>query len=123
MRFFDVVPQLSVADVRASQAWYRDVLGFRIDWIWHEDFGAVSRDEVRLYVTRDPGGPPCITCIDVDDADAFHAHCVAAGAEIESPLETKPWGMREFTVRDPDGHCHRIGHGVSAVRDTPGFEV
>jgi uncharacterized glyoxalase superfamily protein PhnB len=26
------------------------------------------------------------------------------GANIEDPLETKPWGMRQFTVGDLDGN-------------------
>ena len=31
------------------------------------------------------------------------------GATIHSPLEAKPWGLREYTVRDLNGHYLRFG--------------
>ncbi len=36
-----ITPQLPVADVRATQAYYRDMLGFNIAWIWQEEYCAV----------------------------------------------------------------------------------
>lgn len=29
-----------MTDVRATQEYYRDVLGFRIAWIWEDGYGA-----------------------------------------------------------------------------------
>jgi len=43
-----LVPELPVADVAATQRWDRDVLGFRIEWIWDQGYGAVSSGEARL---------------------------------------------------------------------------
>jgi uncharacterized glyoxalase superfamily protein PhnB len=48
----------------------------------------------------------------VDDADAAHERYRAAGAEIVDELETQPWGLRGFTVRDPDGNLIDIAHEV-----------
>jgi hypothetical protein len=48
----------------------------------------------------------------VDDADAFHAHCKAQDADIMSPIADKPWKMREFSVRSPDGHRIMIGQDL-----------
>ena len=36
-----ITSQLPVADVRATQAYYRDMLGFNIAWIWQEEYCAV----------------------------------------------------------------------------------
>ena len=36
----------------------------------------------------------------------------AAGADILDPIRTMPWGMRRFTVRDPDGNLIDISHEV-----------
>jgi len=36
-----ITPQLPVPDVREAQAYYRDVLGFKIAWIYQEEYGAV----------------------------------------------------------------------------------
>jgi hypothetical protein len=45
----------------------------------------------------------------VDDADAFYAHCEAEAVDISSHIADKPWKMREFGVRTPDGHRIMIG--------------
>ena len=37
------------------------------------------------------------------DVNALHAELVAAGAEIETPIGTRPYGIRDFTLRDPNG--------------------
>jgi len=57
----------------------------------------------------------------VTDADRLHALYRERGVAIAEPLESKPWGMREFAVCDPDGHCLRFGHGEKTVAEIPGF--
>ena len=118
------VPQLDVKDVRATQEYYRDVLGFDIAWLWLNDYGCVAKDDVRIYLTaNDEVGTPMTCCLDVDDDDAVHAACVERGGRVVSPLETKPWGMREFTLEDPNGHLLRIGQGVKQVAEIDEFTV
>lgn len=119
-----LVPELPVADVAATQRWYRDVLGFRIEWIWDEGYGAVCNGEARLFFVRHDGAHPTITCCAFTEAvDAVHAELVRRGAEIVSPLEDKPWGMREFTLRDPNGHQLRIGRGIQETTENPRFRT
>lgn len=66
---------------------------------------------------RDPNPPVDVKSDDfgavwmswwVSDVDASHAECVAAGVEIVRPPVNEPWGVREFLIRHPDGHCFRI---------------
>lgn len=52
----------------------------------------------------------------VDDVDAFHASLRAKGVPALSPLETKPWEMREFSVATPEGHRLTIGQWVGAAK-------
>lgn len=40
----------------------------------------------------------------VDDVDAMHERCLAAGVEPLTVPADAPWGERYFHVRDPDGH-------------------
>lgn len=107
-----VVPQLPVTDVEATQAWYRDVLGFEVAWGGSE-FGAVWQDRVEIFFARvqTPLPGSCV-CVRVDDADALHERYRQSGAPIVAGLEDKPWGMREFTLQDPNGHRLRIGHPI-----------
>ena len=48
----------------------------------------------------------------VDDADFVYAVCREHDVPIEEPISSKPWGMREFSIRDPNGHLLRIGHST-----------
>jgi catechol 2,3-dioxygenase-like lactoylglutathione lyase family enzyme len=108
-----VVPQLPVADVAETQAWYRDVLGLEIAWSRGEAFGAVRAGGAELFFAKAPKPhPPSICCVLVDDADFVYAVCREHDAVIVDPIASQAWGMREFTVRDPNGHLLRIGHST-----------
>lgn len=45
----------------------------------------------------------------VPDADAAHSRAVAAGAVVVRPLQDRPFGGRDFAVRDPEGHTWSAG--------------
>jgi uncharacterized glyoxalase superfamily protein PhnB len=45
----------------------------------------------------------------VPDADAAYSRALAAGAEVVRPLQDTPYGSREFTVKDPEGHTWSAG--------------
>jgi uncharacterized glyoxalase superfamily protein PhnB len=97
--------------VRAAQEWYRDVLGLKINWLWEDNFGSVGRDNVELFLYRSDDPKPVYVSLFVADADAVYDEVRGRGATVVSELESKPWGMREFSVTDPDGNVLRIGHG------------
>ena len=108
-----VVPQLPVADVAKTQAWYRDVLGLEIAWNRGESFGAVRAGLAELFFAKAPEPRVAsICCVLVDDADFVYAVCRERNAPIEDPITSQPWGMREFSVRDLNGHLLRIGHST-----------
>ena len=48
----------------------------------------------------------------VDDVDAVHKHCVAAGLEVTFPPNNMPWHVREMHLRHPDGHVFRVSQGI-----------
>jgi uncharacterized glyoxalase superfamily protein PhnB len=49
----------------------------------------------------------------VDDADRYYHELKANGGETLSEVEDKPWRMREFALRTPDGHRITIGQLLS----------
>jgi uncharacterized glyoxalase superfamily protein PhnB len=100
------VPELPVVDVERSQKYYRDVLGFEIGWLYAgKEIGAVSRGEVAIFFRkRTEPFEPAVHWVFADDVDAAYEELKSAGANIAEPLETKPWGLRQFTVRDLDGN-------------------
>lgn len=42
------------------------------------------------------------------DVDGLHAAYVRRGVDIVEPLASQPWGLREFALREPDGHVLRF---------------
>jgi uncharacterized glyoxalase superfamily protein PhnB len=112
---------LAVRDLQAATDFYMNVLGFGRDfgdgsdgWSW------LSRDDFRVGLGECPEAVPAtelgdhsyVAYVQVDDVDGLYAELVSRGASIPTPPETKPWGMREFVLRTPEGH--RMTFGGSA---------
>ena len=112
---------LYVRDPRASAAFYARALGMApaLDvpgmTEFHLDGGAVlglmpERGIRRLLgdALPDPalaaGAPRAEVYVVVEDAAAFHARALAAGARELSPLAARDWGHRAAYSLDPDGH-------------------
>jgi PhnB protein len=59
-------------------------------------------------------GPPSgVTLhLQVDDADAWFARAVAAGATVKMPLQDMFWGDRYGQVEDPFGYRWAIAHPI-----------
>jgi len=106
------VPELPVADVERAQQHYRDALGFKIGWLDpSKEIGAVSRDKTAIFFRkRKPPFEPAIHWVFAPDIDATYQELLASGANIVEPLETKPWGLRQFTLQDLDGNLFYFHH-------------
>ena len=113
-RWNNANPVLEVSDVPRAIAYYRDVFGLTPSWMWEDRIGGVHSDHssIEVYVSRAERPSPSRLAVFVDDADAAHDRCRTAGAEIVDELKTQPWGLRGFTVRDPDGNLIDIAHEV-----------
>lgn len=71
-----------------------------------QDLGVMDRDKARiLLVPRGPRRPgPAGCCVYIHDADALHAELVERGADVLGVPVSRPWGLRDFTVRDLEGN-------------------
>lgn len=106
------VPELPVADVERAQQHYRDALGFEIGWLDEgKEIGAVSRGKVAIFFRRrTPPFEAAVHWVFADDIAATYDELSSSGAKIVEPLETKPWGLRQFTVEDLDGNRFHFHH-------------
>jgi predicted enzyme related to lactoylglutathione lyase len=107
------VPELPVADVERAQQHYRDALGFEIGWLYPDKgIGAVSRGDMGpiFFRKRTPPFEPAVHWVYAEDIDASYQELKSSGANIVDPLETKPWGLRQFTVQDLDGNLFYFHH-------------
>lgn len=123
----DVTPVLLVKDVVRAAAYYTDKLGFRVDRFWGEPpmFAIARRDGVSVMLNQVDAGDAFrpngsydgrfSLYIDTSDADALHTEFQSNGADIVCPPEDQPYMMREFQVRDLDGHLLGCGHDISGA--------
>jgi catechol 2,3-dioxygenase-like lactoylglutathione lyase family enzyme len=116
-RLTRAVPVIFVADVQTSAKFFRDTLGFSIDFL-HGDppfYGAVSRDGACIHIkfvhrpviaVGDEDETDFINAfVEVDNIDALYTEYTEVGATFHHPLTTESWGGRDFVVRDPDGNA------------------
>ena len=106
------VPELPVVDVERAQQHYRDALGFEIVWLYPDkQLGAVSRGNAAIFLRKKRQTfEPAVLWVFAEDIDASYQEFKALGANIVDPLETKPWGLRQFTVKDLDGNVFYFHH-------------
>jgi len=105
-------PVFEVTDIERSLAFYRDVLGLTPYFTWQDNAAGLYTESLELYLSRADEPRPSRVAVFVDDADAALEQYRAAGADIATDIETMPWGLRGFTIRDPDGNLVGIWHEV-----------
>ena len=105
------IPIFNVSSLRASQRYYRDVLGFGVDWEDGDppDFGSVSRGHAVVFLCQGcQGHPGAWIMVFTKDVDGLHDEFVDKGAIVKRPPTDMPWRLREMLVEDPDGNTIRF---------------
>ena len=107
---------LTVKDLQASLAWYRDIVGFTVNQ-QHEREGVVravsfSAGAVQLLINQDDGAKGMdrvkgegfsLMFTTSQDIDAIARGITERGGTLDSEPADMPWGARVFRLRDPDG--------------------
>lgn len=109
-----VRPIFNVHSLREAQRYYRDALGFKLDWEHGQppDFASMSRGDAVIFMCQGcQGNPGTWVMVFSSDVDALHAELLEKGALIRMPPTNMPWGMREMHVSDSDGNVLRFGTG------------
>jgi catechol 2,3-dioxygenase-like lactoylglutathione lyase family enzyme len=116
-----------VNDLPRMVGFYRDVLGFLIEWdgqgpyaeFKHEGvrFSMYKRSELPSLLGRQPSYPTGLNgtfevAIDLPhyaDVDGEFEKLLAAGAKPVYQPRDEPWGMRSSMIADPEGNLIEIG--------------
>jgi len=118
MKTTSISPILQVNDLAKSISFYCDVLLFTKEFAYGEPpfYAGVKHDSLVLHLcsseenkTRRGMGSAYIFC---DEVDAYYTEITAKGAEVTSPLNTYPYGMRDFQIKDIDGNLISFGTPV-----------
>ncbi len=124
--FLRGAPYFPVADVAATTVYYRDTLGFAVEYMAGHppEFAIVSRDGCALMLRRvlDPArirpmeaqGGTWDAFFWVSDATRLADELSSRGAVFVYPVTRQPYGTLEFAVRDRDGHVLGFGQDAPA---------
>ncbi|MEO1210997.1 MAG: VOC family protein [Cyanobacteria bacterium J06638_20] len=126
MKLNKLIPMLNVSNLEASLEFYKTALNFELvssendlkEWRW----GTIRSGETELMLSETDtdlglkkGIAPChdtswptIFYFYPDDVEALYQHVTRCGYNV-TPLETTFYGMKEFSLQDPDGHMLTLG--------------
>ena len=119
-QFKKLTPNLLVANVERSLAFYVDTLGFARGMTVPDAspfvFAAVTSGDVEIFLNDaatavkeypafagKPIGATGTMFIELEGVDALHER-IKSSVTITMPLVTQFYGMREFGILDPDGY-------------------
>jgi catechol 2,3-dioxygenase-like lactoylglutathione lyase family enzyme len=108
---------LAVPDAARTADFFVGKLGFEVVPVDDPGWRFVSRDGLMVMLGSCPdaikpadlGDHSYFAYFVVDDVDEFYKEARSRGVEPRSPPEDKPWGMREFGIKTPDGHRITVG--------------
>jgi predicted enzyme related to lactoylglutathione lyase len=108
----------TVSDVATAHRFYLDRLGFRSEFTLGEPmtYAIIERDTVQLHLMPVARAPEALgrssIYVFAAGVDALHQELKGRGCAIEVPPQDFDYGMRETSVRDPDGNRITFGEEV-----------
>jgi len=111
---------LAVKDLAVSAAYFKEKLGFELnftapgwEFLTFGDFKVMLGECSDTPWAHETGDHSWFAHALIENVDDVYAEVTGNGAEILSKIEDKPWGIREFCVKTPDGHRIVFGQLIS----------
>ncbi|MBN1176977.1 MAG: VOC family protein [Dehalococcoidales bacterium] len=113
-----ISPTLAVRDMKATLEFYTKALGFKAGMTFptldDPEYADISKDGMVLMFlpTKNAGiedgealGRGVNLYLQIDgDIDAYYGELKKRGVKIIADIKDEPYGIRDFTVADPDGY-------------------
>ncbi len=113
-RVTGIAPQFLVDDLDRAIAYYRDRLGFELDFEYQSSYASVRRDWFAIHLKHAPTlaaerehrkrNEHLDAYIAVSGIEDLFRELQMRGAHVIRPLEERPWACRDFYVEDPEGY-------------------
>jgi uncharacterized glyoxalase superfamily protein PhnB len=127
--FFGVLPVFLVDDVVQTVEYYRDVMGFEVDFLYGTPptYASVSRDDaiINFTLSDPPGRRNSISnagigngvdaYMVVSDVDEVYEELREHGANVVVPIASQEYGMREFHIEDLNSYRIAIAEETDDV--------
>ena len=113
-RLTGISPQFLVDDLDRAIAYYRNTLGFSVDFAYESFYASVSRDGFAIHLKE----APKLTAERAHQKEHEHLDAYigvagirrlfdefqSRGATVIKPLDERPWACLDFYVEDADGY-------------------
>ena len=116
-----LVVEVYVRNLSRAVDFYRS-LGFEILGR-KAGFAVVTWEGHRLFLDErphddPPAAPQANVRVMVADVDAWWRRATAVGARVLAPVADRDYGLRDFTIADPDGFGIRFATRIEGLRET-----
>ena len=138
MKFNKLIPELSVTNIEESLGFYRDILGFKVEYSRPaEKFYFLSYEDIQIMVEeinnhwwtgelKRPFGRGLNFQIEVSDVSVLMKSLEDAEIKLFRPQkeswykgEDTEFGQIEFLVQDPDGYLLRFIQDIGERKISP----
>jgi len=109
-----IAPQFLVEDLDRAIAYYRDKLGFHLEFTYESFYASVTRDGFAIHLKHGARlaahkeyrkqNEHLDAYISVADIRGFFGELETRGAQVIKPLQQEPWACLDFYVEDPNGN-------------------
>jgi predicted lactoylglutathione lyase len=120
MHFPPPVPELPVTDLRVAGEFYRQKMGFSVDWVYQDWLSGISRDDSRIFLRKRTDEEnttrySAVIWLNLNHSaavDQLYEEWKANGVPIAHGLETSDYNLRQFIAEDADGNSFRVFHDL-----------
>ena len=113
------IPQLRTTDLAASIRFYTETLGLTVEFQYQDFYAGIRAGSQVFHLKRVDETDPSIEFVErgghlhlyfgTDDVDGAAAALRAKGVPLVHDVHDTPWGTREFTIVDDQGHTLYFG--------------
>ena len=119
-----VNPGLVVGDILTATEFYKNKLGFRLDFTWGDppEFAAMTLGNISIHLLKgkEKTGKG-FAYFGVEDVDTVYNFHKSNGVEIVEPIADRPYDMRDYNVSDLYGNI--LGFGQYIMPTKPELKI
>ena len=127
-KLYGSAPVLMVHDVVKTAEFYKDKLGFHFNRYWGEppSFCILHKDQFSVIINKIDSEKALVknddVCKDfwdiyfwIEDVSVYYKYLVENDVPILQPLTDKPYGVREFEIKDCNGYNIAFGQELEEL--------
>jgi len=118
-KYLSSTPILIVNDTVKARDFYVDKLGFEVSFEWGKPFTylSIKQNNVEVHINSSSNsileaGKGTIS-IFTDEVDNLYKNLVQKDVEIIIEPADREYGLRDFSIKDPDGNIINFGCDIS----------